>query len=122
MSEADTFDLLLFRTNAFIAKGIRAVSKSHFDHVGILLKNTNDPRNIYMMDATMNGVCTYSWHQLRLTIGSDKHYEKVVFKKVNFDRNDKVVDKLEEFMHDHMGDSYSASASKLLRRKTMGMQ
>lgn len=74
----------------------RAYSKSPFDHVGMILKFETDSDEIYILEATSNnGVAINKWSFLNEHIGADKFYDKLVYRKVNFDRNDGMIDKLE---------------------------
>lgn len=98
MRQADTGDLLLFRTNYFMAHATRLYSNSHFDHVGMILKDRNNKNEVYILDATSSGVSTVSWTMLRYNIGADNFYEKVVFKKVNFERTPQVIQKMDKFI------------------------
>ena len=72
-----------------------------------------------MVDATSAGVKAYYWSGLRENIGKDGHYEKVVFKKVNFARTPKKVKSLDDFLQKHMGDEYCISPQKLMRKNTI---
>lgn len=111
--------MLLFRSNYLLANATRIYSGSHFDHVGIILKNALEPDDLFMLDATSNGVLVNKWSFLRKSIGEDKFYEKVVFKKMSFKRTDDMVIKLENFMKTTMGNSYNISIEKMMRRQTM---
>ena len=52
-------------------------------------------------------------------MGKGKFYDKVVFRHVNFDRGDTMVDNLEKFLSQAIGHKYGLSANKLTRSKTL---
>lgn len=94
-TQADTGDILLFRSNQAVSKITRGFTSSHFDHVAMLLKFETDPDEVYLVEATGNqGVALSRWAFLREHIGKGKFYDKVVFRHVNFDRGDTMVDNL----------------------------
>ena len=56
---------------------------------------------------------------LRQNIGPDKFYEKVIYKKVNIERSDEMIEKLDQFLMQTQKAKYSVTAEKLLRSKTI---
>jgi hypothetical protein len=65
----------------------------------MLLKFETDPNEVYMVEATGNmGVALNRWMYLREHVGKGKFYDKVVFRHINFDRGDTMVDNLEKFL------------------------
>jgi len=61
----------------------RGLTKSHFDHVAMILKFETDPREVYFIESTGNaGVALNRWLFLRKHIGKDKFYDKVVFRHI----------------------------------------
>ena len=60
---ADSGDILLFRSNNLIGTWLqRTVTKSHFDHVGLLLRFGNMVEDLYILEAVgHHGVRMTSW-------------------------------------------------------------
>ena len=83
LAKADTGDILLFRSTNGVSKMTRGLTKSHFDHVAMILKFETDPREVYFIESTGNaGVALNRWLFLRKHIGKDKFYDKVVFRHI----------------------------------------
>ena len=59
------------------------VGSGDFDHIAFLLKASHDPKELFIFDATSGGIGYNKWSDLRDSIGPDKFYEKVVFRKIN---------------------------------------
>jgi hypothetical protein len=98
----------------------RTFTNSHFDHIAMLLKFESDENEIYLVDATGNcGVCLNKWENLKGDIGDDQFYSKVIYRHINFDRNDKMVDNLEQFLQEAIGQKYGLSPNKLLRSESV---
>lgn len=82
----------------------------------MLLKFESDENEIYMVEATGNrGVGLNKWTNLRDDLGEDKFYSRIIYRHINFDRNDKMVDALEQFLQEAIGQKYGLSPEKLLR-------
>lgn len=115
-AQADTGDILLFRGNQGGSKITRTFTASHFDHVAMVLKFESDPDEIFLVEATgNNGVSLNRWMFLKDHVGHDKFYDKIVFRHVNFDRGDKMVDALEKFLSEAVGLKYGIGGNKLMR-------
>ena len=96
---ADTGDLLLFRSNQAVSKLARGYTKSHFDHVAMLLKFEADPDEVYLLEATGNaGVALNKWIYIRDHIGKGKFYDVAVYRHVKFDRGDQMIENLQKFL------------------------
>mmetsp|Transcript_17538 Transcript_17538/g.29584 ORF Transcript_17538/g.29584 Transcript_17538/m.29584 type:complete len:240 (+) Transcript_17538:294-1013(+) len=114
--QADTGDILLFRGSQAGSMVTRTLTGSHFDHVAMVLKFENDPDEVYLVEATGNmGVSLNRWLFLRDHIGKGKFYRKVVFRHINFDRGDKMVESLEQFLSEAVGLKYGIGAQKLIK-------
>jgi len=86
----------------------------------MLLKFETDPHEVYMVEATGNmGVALNRWAYLKEHVGKGKFYDKVVFRHINFDRGDEMVDNLEKFLSQAVGAKYGISANKLTRSQTV---
>ena len=67
----------------------RTLTKSHFDHVAMILRLDLDPDEVYYVESTMNtGVRIASWSDLREHVGKDKFVEKIVLRHIDFNRDD----------------------------------
>lgn len=116
---ADTGDILLFRGTHAGGLLTRTVTASHFDHVAMVLKFSNEPNEIFMVEATGNmGVSLNRWDILREHIGKGKFYEKIIHRHITFDRGDEFIEKLEKFLGEAVGLKYALNANKLARQKT----
>jgi hypothetical protein len=119
---ADTGDLLLYKSNSTSAAITRTFTNSHFDHVGMVLKFETDPNEIYIVDATGNlGVSLNKWSFLRENVGHRKFYERVVFRHIKFNRSEKMIENLEVFLKEAIGQRYEFSSKKFFRRNTYTM-
>ena len=115
---ADTGDILLFRGTATGAKITRTVTGGYFDHVAMVLKFETDPGEVYLVEATgNNGVALNRWGLLKDHVGPGKFYKKLIFRHVNFERGDKMVDNLEKFLSEAVGQNYGMRG--ILRSKTL---
>jgi len=98
----------------------RTFTGSHFDHVAMVLKFDTDQHEVYLVEATGTlGVALNKWSYLREHIGAKKFYAKCVFRHINFDRSDAMVDNLEKFLKEAVGLKYGLGSKKLLRRETL---
>lgn len=94
----------------------RAWTKSHFDHVAIVLKysqfeNDND---VYVLEVIGNhGVRLVSWYDFRMQLGY--FYEKICFRKLNHKLNVHQTQVLNEFRKQTDGNDYSLGIAKLLK-------
>lgn len=119
MKKADTGDILLYKGSSLNSDFIRKITRGKFDHVAMILKFESEPGEVYLVDATGNrGVALNRWSFLRDHIGTGEFYEKVVFRHIDFDRNDKMVDNLELFLKEAIGLKYGLGGNKLFRRST----
>jgi hypothetical protein len=82
----------------------RALTRGNFDHVGMVLKFDSDENEVYFVEATgNNGVALNKWSNIKIHIGINKFYERVIFRHVDFERNDEMVDNLEKFLKEAVG-------------------
>ena len=58
---------------------------------------------------------------MREHIGKDKFLEKVVFRHIKFERGDEMVNKLEIFLNEVIGNKYSITPQILTQRETLGI-
>ena len=83
----------------------------------MILKFDSDPNEVYLLEATGNrGVALNKWEYLRPHVGEDKFYTKLVIRHIEFDRSDKMIDDLEQFLKEVLGKKYGLNVNKLKRR------
>ena len=99
---------MLFRGSSMNSGLIRKVTSGRYDHIAMVLKFESDPDELYLIDATGNrGVALNKWSLLREHVGIGKFYEKVVFRHIDFDRSNQMIDNLEIFLKEALGQKYS---------------
>lgn len=113
MNEADSGDILLFKSKQFGAKITRGFTQSDYDHVAMVLRFEDD-EEVYIIDATVSGVNITAWEEICKF--KDKLYSKIVWRKLCIDRNDEFVEKLEAFVKLVHKKKYKISISKLVKR------
>ena len=85
--------MLLFKTNRFHSKVIRAFTNSEFDHAAMIIKFESRPGEVCLLNATGDrGVHLLSYEVYRAHIGS--YIEKVAFRHIDWDRTEQAIDKL----------------------------
>ena len=96
---ADTFDIILFKTNNSGGKLIRTYSGSEFDHAGMILKFGSEPDDVFFIEATSNkGVSLKRYSGMKHAIGG--FYSKIVLRHLDWDRPDSSLDVLERFLQE----------------------
>jgi len=87
LRQADTGDLLLYKSSGFNQKVLRTVTNGSYDHVAIILKFEADPNELYIIEATStDGVVLRKWSEMRLDCGPKMLYETVVFRHIDYVR------------------------------------
>lgn len=82
----------------------RTLTWGNFDHVGMVLKFDSDEKEVYFVEATgTHGVALNKWSNIKTHIGINKFYERVIFRHVDFERNDEMVENLEKFLKEAVG-------------------
>lgn len=103
----------MFRCKQLGSAITRTFTNSHFDHVAMVLKFETDPDEVYFVEATSNrGVSIARWSMIRRFVGD--FYEQVVLRHLETERTDAMIDKLEVFLKEAVGNRYGISTSKLL--------
>jgi hypothetical protein len=70
----------------------------------MVLKFDSDENEIYLVEATGNrGVALNKWEFLRTHVGTGRFYEKIIYRHVDFERNNEMVDNLEIFLKEALG-------------------
>ena len=89
LKQVDTGDLLLFRTNNNRIVGswiTRAYTKSHFDHVGMILRFGDSLNQLFIFEAVGDtGVRIIGWNSLRRELFTNGFFEKICTRKLNYD-------------------------------------
>jgi hypothetical protein len=120
LEEADTGDILLFKGKSLSSSFIRTVTGGQFDHIAMVLKFDSDPNEVFLIDATgNNGVSLNRWNFIRDFVGPDECFTNAVYRHVEVDRTNKMMDALELFLKEAVGRKYGLGGNKLLRRKTI---
>jgi hypothetical protein len=70
----------------------------------MLLKFESDENEIYMVESTGNrGVSLNKWSIIRECVGAKEFYSKAIFRHIDFDRNNQMVENLETFLKESLG-------------------
>ena len=102
-----------------MAKGVRAVTGGNFDHVAMILRFESDDDDVFFVEASGNyGVAINKWSVIRQHIGQSKFYERLVYRHVEFDRDEQMVVNLEKFLKEAIGLKYGLNVKKIMRRQT----
>jgi len=84
---------LLFKSNNLGSKLIRAATNSEYDHVAMIVKNyyrSGHKDKVFIFESVRTeGVRLTDWNYIRSDIGPGKFYEKVVYRRVDFNRDTK---------------------------------
>jgi hypothetical protein len=116
LTMVDTGDLLLFRSKHVGAKIQRSFTRSQFDHVALLLKYQNG--EIVLLEATgKQGVGLSRWRTFKK---NNWHllYSKMVYRKLEMDRSDDMITKIEKFVKNSIGKKYMVSMAKLFKKRS----
>lgn len=111
---ASTGDLLLFRSKSMASRFQRLVTRSHYDHVALLLRYSNG--QLMLLEATAGtGVALVPWDEF-LGFRWNVDYRCLALRRLEYTRKDEMLVALGEFLEDVVGKRYRITASKLLRR------
>ena len=100
---ADTFDIILMRCEYNHLKIIptaailRTLQGSEFDHIGIVLRLTTDPDEVFILHATFADVIIEPYTKMKKKIGKGKFYEKFVYRHLDMERTDRDIQLLDNF-------------------------
>lgn len=115
LKEADSGDILLFTGKTVMSGITRKITNSNYDHVAMILTFVDDPE-IYFLESTSSGVHITTWNQLKTY--KDKLYQRVVWRRLNWERNPQFWEILGTFVNAVDDMRYNISLKKLLRRKS----
>lgn len=104
--------MILFRGNKSNHGLIRGITGGHFDHAGIIIKDSNDPDDdvTFIEACSDTGVASSSWQRIRNSIGPGKFFEKICVRKVKMTRTPefyKTVDKIIDEVWQHSYEVFS---------------
>lgn len=93
----------------------RKITHSTYDHVAMILTFADDDE-VYFLESTASGVHITTWTELKKF--KDKLYHKIVWRKLNCNRDNDFCEILSTFVNavDDMG--YKISFRKLLKRRS----
>lgn len=115
---ADNGDLVLFKSRAYSTKFQRTFTGSKYDHVGmvVLWETDADVNTIFLLEAVADeGVRLVEF--LPNIEAYFEVYEKVVYRPLQkLDRDEAILERLDEYLEQVLGKSYSCSLSKLWRK------
>lgn len=115
---ADNGDLILFKSRAYSTKFQRTFTGSKYDHVGmvVLCETDADVNTIFLLEAVADeGVRLVEF--LPNIEAYFEVYEKVVYRPLQkLDRDETILERLDEYLEQVLGKSYSCSLSKLWRK------
>jgi hypothetical protein len=111
---ACTGDILLFRGNDVVSKIQRFVTVSQYDHVAFILKYSSG--KLALLEATSaDGVSILPWDEFKF-YRFEQLYERLIYRKLDFDRSQTALKALEMFILKVQGKKYRISAGKLLAK------
>jgi len=118
LKQVDTGDLLLFRTNNNRIVGswiTRAYTKSHFDHVGMILRFGDSLNQLFIFEAVGDtGVRIIGWNSLRRELFTNGFFEKICTRKLNYDMTNERLGDLDKFRQNSMGKKYKIPFKKFI--------
>lgn len=88
MQQVDTGDIIMFRcvNSRFALLGpwvTRAITSSHFDHVGMILRFGETLNDLFVMEAVGDrGVRIVSWARMRTELYGGGFFDKIVTRKL----------------------------------------
>ena len=120
METADTGDILLFRGNRATSFLTRTLTWSNYDHVAMVLKFENDPNEVFYIESVGKvGVTINRWSLLRKHIGKNKFYRKCTFRHISAERDDDMMDKVDQLVKEIVGHKYGLNPFNMLRSETL---
>jgi hypothetical protein len=98
---ADTGDILLFKGQTLATKVQRAVTRSEYDHVAMILRYSNG--KLVLLESTgTTGVAVLEW-DVFLANKWQNLYDKIVYRSLRINRSFANMQRLEEFVRNSVG-------------------
>lgn len=116
LQRAESGDILLFRGKDRRSALTRTVSGfAYYDHVAVLLRVRGS--RVVILEATGNdGVSVVAWSSFK-EWGWHTCYDRLVYRKVFFQRTSDKLNRLEDFVKGQLGVRYGLTLNKILKRK-----
>ena len=119
LSQVDTGDILLIRTNSnrFIGPWItRTYTASHFDHVQMILRYGDNVRDLYILEAVGDrGVRMTTWANIRSELYAGGFFDKIVTRKLIYEMTPQRLNDLDLFRRNCVGNRYGLTLKKLMK-------
>lgn len=119
VQEAQTGDIVLFKTAGILSGALRGVTNCEFDHVAVVIRTVHDPHRpkINLLEATTDGVVRYDcWQRLSQWNMVDA---KICVRQLQVDRDREFQRSGEKFMMEVDGLDYQLTLSKLFRKTSV---
>ncbi|CAK59274.1 unnamed protein product (macronuclear) [Paramecium tetraurelia] len=115
LAQAQTGDLLIFRTRGKLQNLQRSITRSDYDHIVMFLKNPlEDP--MLFESSNQYGVISFSYKRF-VKAKSFKNYEKILYKPLlNVSENDRIL--MYAYAEAQFGKGYSLSMMKFFKKST----
>ncbi|CAD8197830.1 unnamed protein product [Paramecium pentaurelia] len=115
LAQAQTGDLLIFRTRGTLQNLQRSITRSDYDHIVMFLKNPwEDP--MLFESSNQYGVISFSYKRF-VKAKSYKNYEKILYKPLlNVSENDRLL--MYAYAEAQIGKGYSLSMMKFFKKST----
>ena len=94
--KADTLDIILFQSANFLGKLQRSFTRSHYDHVAVILRYGDS--EICFLEAEKNGVGICNWNTFMRNNWYNL-YKSVCFRHLEIERNEDFYNKTEKFVN-----------------------
>ncbi|CAG9322274.1 unnamed protein product [Blepharisma stoltei] len=107
--DARTGDLLLFKSKSLKAKLKRGITRSKYDYIAMILKWGNG--KIGIIETEEQGVRINMWEDFMENHENQK-YKRIVYRSLEFDRNEPAMENLEIFLKEVEGKMLTASPRK----------
>jgi len=84
------------------------------------LKFENDPSEVFYIESVGKfGVTINRWSLLRNHIGQNKFYKMCTFRHISVDRDDDMMDKVDQIVKEIVGHKYGLNPLNMLRSETV---
>ncbi|CAD8167378.1 unnamed protein product [Paramecium pentaurelia] len=120
MEDAEDGDILLFQGKDINCHIQRTLTQSNFDHIGIFIRlNENQ---LYLFEALpLHGVGLCRWNKF-IVCKWNYLYHKVIYRKLQVNRDENFKSRIHEFVTDNIGKQYSFNPAKLFKFKSTMLQ
>ena len=117
-TEAKAGDIILFKCANTLSHLQRAVTRSEFDHVGIVINSVKNPGQLDILESTGDGVTAFSLIGRLRAYYHHNFVEYMCIRQLkNFNPTPKIREAADEFVHEVVGLPYGFSASQVFSKK-----